>query len=95
MNTAIINVRTNIEIKRQAQLIAKELGISLSSLINGFVRNLVRTKKVEFDLLGEEPSEYMIKALRESEKDFNKRDYHSFDTVDKAVEFLEKNIDEN
>jgi DNA-damage-inducible protein J len=93
MNTAVINIRTDVEIKKQAQMIAKELGISLSSLINGFVRNLVRTKRVEFDLIEERPSEYMIKTLRESEADFDKGDYNSFDSADKAVGFLEKNID--
>jgi len=90
MSTAVINIRTDLKVKKQAQAIAEELGISLSSLINGFVRNLVRTKRVEFDLLEERQSEYMVKALKESEEDYKKGNYFSFNNVDEAVEFLDK-----
>lgn len=68
MNTAVINIKTNPQIKAKAQKVAEELGFSLSSLINGYLRHLVKTKTVHFNT-SEEPSEYLIQAIKESEKD--------------------------
>ena len=68
MNTAVINIKVEPTIKKQAQKLAEELGLSLSGLINGYLRTLIRTKTVTFSL-SEEPSDYLIQALKESEKD--------------------------
>ena len=68
MNTAVINIKTNPEVKAKAQKIAEELGFSLSSLINGYLRSLVKTKAVHFNT-SEKPTDYLIQALKESEKD--------------------------
>jgi len=69
MNTAVINIKTNPKVKSQAQKIASELGFSLSSLLNGYMRHLIKTKTVYFSAKAEEPSEYMIEVLKESEAD--------------------------
>jgi len=50
MNTAVINIRTDINVKTQAQQLAEEMGLSLSALINGLIKQTLRTKKIEFDL---------------------------------------------
>jgi antitoxin component of RelBE/YafQ-DinJ toxin-antitoxin module len=49
---------------------------------------------VEFDLVEERPNEYMIKALKESEEDYRKGDYHSFAKTSDALAFLDKMIEE-
>lgn len=69
MNTAVVNVKVDPMVKKSAQKIARELGISLSGLINGYLRQLIRTKTVTFSTNREIPSDYMIKALKESEED--------------------------
>lgn len=69
MNTAVVNIKTDPGIKNEAQKIASELGFSLSSLLNGYMRHLIKTKTVYFTAKGEEPSEYLIEALKESEDD--------------------------
>lgn len=69
MNTAVINIKTDPKIKSQAQQIASDLGFSLSSLLNGYMRHLIKTKTVYFTSKSEEPSEYLIKALKESDAD--------------------------
>jgi addiction module RelB/DinJ family antitoxin len=95
MNTAIINIKTDPKIKKKAQSIASELGFSLSSLINGYLKQLVKTKAVNFSLVDEEPNEYMIQALRESEEDRRSGRYKSFDSADEALVFVDKIIDED
>ena len=91
MNTAIINIKTDPKVKAKAQRIASELGFSLSALINGYLNQLVRTKTIHFSVLEEEPSEYMIQALKESEEDKRRGRYSSFDS-DKALEYLDNII---
>lgn len=70
MNTAVINIKTNPTTKAKAQEVAAELGLSLSSVINGFLKQFVRTKKVTFST--EEPSEYLIQAIKQAEENLKK-----------------------
>ncbi len=88
MRTAIINVKTDPEIKIQAQTIAADLGFSLSSLINAFLKNLTRTRAVTFSAT-EEPSDYLIQALKESEEDrLAGRTSPTFDNADDSIAWL-------
>ena len=95
MNTAVINIKTDVRVKTQAKKIASELGFSLSALINGYLNQLIKTKVVHFSALDETPSEYMIQALRESENDRRKGDYRSFKTSDEALDFVDEMINDS
>ena len=67
MNTTVINIKTNPEVKSKAQAIAEELGLSLSAVINVLLKQFVRTKTINLDLNREEvPSPYLKKMLKES-----------------------------
>lgn len=89
MNTAVINIRTDARVKSEAQKTAEKLGFSLSSLINGFLKSLIKTKTVHF-AVKEEPSEYLIKALKESEEDIKAgRVSPTFDNVEDALKWLD------
>ena len=92
MNTAVINIKTDPKIKAKAQGVASELGLSLSAIINGYLNNLVRTKTVYFSV--EEPSEWMIKRMRESEADRKAGRVVSFENPEKALQYLDKLIDD-
>lgn len=90
MYTSVINIKTEPETKRKAQLIAAEIGVSLSGLINAYLKRLVRTKKVEFDV-GEEPSPYLIKAMKQA--DLARKSGKAspiFQTGEEAVKWLEE-----
>jgi len=91
-NTAVINVKVNPELKVQAQNLAEELGFSLSSLVNACLKQIVRTRIVSFDA-SEEPSEYMIKALKESKADIKAGRVVSFESGKEALKYLDKLID--
>lgn len=90
MNTAVINIKTEVETKRKAQQLAQAIGVSLSALINAHLKQLVRTQKVAFDL-NEEPSEYLIKTIRQAEKNLKKgKGSPVFDNADDAIKWLHK-----
>ena len=95
MRTVVINIKTHSQVKAKAQKIASQLGFSLSSLINGYLNQLIRTKTIHFSTLEEIPSEYMIQALRESQEDRKKKRYKSFESTDDALTFVDRIINED
>lgn len=88
MQTTVINVKTNPKTKKEAQKLAADLGLSLSALINGLLTQVVRTKTVTFSV-SEEPSEYMIQALKESAEDIKNGRVTSFENPEDALKFLD------
>ena len=91
MNTAVINIKTDPKIKKQAQVIADELGLSLSTLVNTYLRQFVRTQKVELTL-NEEPSDYLIKSLKQSKEDIKNGRVTSFKNPEEMFSYLDKLI---
>lgn len=88
MNTAVINIKTEPETKQKAQKVASEIGVSLSSLINAYLKHLVKTRRVEFTL-SEEPSDYLVKVLKQAEKNYKAgKSSPTFDNADDAIEWL-------
>ena len=88
MNTAVINIRTQPDIKKAAQQVADDLGMNLSVLINGFLKNLIKTKTISL-ADSEEPSQYLIDSLKEAEEDIRAgRVSPLFDNADDAIAWL-------
>lgn len=50
MTKTIINIRADKDVKVKAQKVAKRLGLPLSTVINGYLREFVRTETVHFSL---------------------------------------------
>jgi len=46
----VINIKTEKEIKKDAQRIAKNLGLSLSAVVNAYLKQFVRNKEVHFSI---------------------------------------------
>lgn len=92
MNTASIFVKTDPRVKEEAKKTAEELGFSLSSIINAFLRQFVKTKTINFSALSEEqPSDYLIEALKKSEEDIKRgRVSPDFHDTKEAIEWLNK-----
>ena len=91
MNTAVINIKTQPEVKAQAQRVARDLGLSLSALINAFLKQFVKTKKVTFSLNHEIPNKRTIAILKQAEKNYKKGNTSpAFKTGKEAVAWLEK-----
>lgn len=89
MNYSIVNLKIDPKLKREAQLVAEEIGVPLSTLLKSYIKQLIRTKKVIFDV-SEEPSEYLIKSLAEAEKD-REKGYVSpaFTNTKEAIKWLD------
>ena len=44
----VIHIKADKEVKENAQMIAKQLGLTLSDIINAALRNFIRTREVIF-----------------------------------------------
>jgi len=89
MNTAVINIKIQPSLKKEAMRVADDFGLSLSALINGLLKQVVRTKTVTFNA-NEEPSDYLVKALKESKEDIkNGRVSPAFNNAEDAIKWLE------
>lgn len=91
MSYAVVVTKVDPQTKKQAQEIAKELGISLSAVIKRFLRQFIRTKSVTFSMEDEIPNEATRKILHKAELNW-KKGKHSplFKTGEESVAWLEK-----
>lgn len=90
MNTVVINIKTEPQIKEKAQKVASEMGLTLTAVINRYLKHFVETKEITF-YGEEEPSPYLIKAMKQAKKDLETgKTSPAFDNAEDAIKWLEK-----
>jgi addiction module RelB/DinJ family antitoxin len=88
MQTAVVNIKIDPEVKKEAQKIAQELGFSLSAVLTGFIKTFIREKSINFSL---EPkySDYFNKSMKQSEEDIkNGWVSPTFDNIEDEIAWL-------
>ena len=65
MSATNLNIRTDKEIKNQAEEIFNELGLNMTTVINMFLRTVVREYGIPFELKLDVPQETAAEAFRE------------------------------
>lgn len=92
MSYEVISIKIDPLTKRQAQKLSDKLGLSLSAVLKGFLKQFIRTKTITFSAeTNEEPSEYLIKAMKQAEKDWKAgKGSPVFKTGEEAVAWLDK-----
>ena len=93
MNTASILIKTDPKVKESAQKTAEEMGISLTSVINRYLKHFIQTRSITFTVEDETPTQYMIDSLKQSEKDFKAGRYISFDSPREELAYLNREIE--
>ncbi len=88
MNSTIINIKTDPKIKKEAKKITAEMGLTLSGAINGFLRQLIRSKTVLFTLNENAPSDYLLSSIKESEKEKEIGNFILLRAIKKQLSFL-------
>lgn len=89
MNTAIVNIKIESALKEKAQKLASDMGLTLTAVINRYLKDFVATKKITF--YEEQPSTYLIKAIKKSEKDIKEGKVSpAFNNAEDAITWLNK-----
>lgn len=81
--TAILNVRTDVATKRAAQRAAREIGVSLSTVIHARLREFAAHPRVELI-----PNARTRRAINTARKEVREGKGRSFDSVAKLLEDL-------
>lgn len=68
----VINIKTEKEIKREAQKVAQELGFSLSAIINAQLRQLIKEKETYFSVTPK-MTLYLEKVVNQAREDYKNR----------------------
>jgi addiction module RelB/DinJ family antitoxin len=90
MNThTILNIKTDKKLKADAQKIAGELGVPLSTVMNAFLKQFVRDKEITFSANEYRPTPYLIRLIEEAQKEYEAGETAGpFDTVDDFFKHL-------
>lgn len=64
----LLTIKTDRSIKETARLVAEEIGVPLSTVINAFLKQFVRDREVSFSA-SYNPSPYLRSVIEESEKE--------------------------
>ncbi len=89
--TTVIHIKADKEVKENAQEIARNMGLSLSAVINASLRNFIRTRELIFSDVPVMTPE-LEKLLDTVEKDIkhNRNLSPTFKNMDEAIKYLEK-----
>lgn len=88
---AVINLKTDPELKKLAAKAADKLGISVSAVLNNELRRFATEQSVTFDV-PEVPNAKTAKQMATSRKEIEAGDYYSFESNEKALEFLAREL---
>mgnify|MGYP000344747228 FL=1 len=87
---SVINIKTDKRIKENAQKIAKDIGLSLSDVINASLRNFIRTREVYFSTIPRMTPEFE-RLVGKINKDIKKKKNlsPSFSSSEKINDYLD------
>ena len=89
MATTNLNIRTDKEIKDQADRIFSELGLNMTTAINMFLRTTIRENGIPFSLKLDVPNEITAAAIEEGRRiasNNSVKGYTSMDDLKAALE---------
>lgn len=64
-----VNIRVDEEVKKEAEGLFEEMGVNMSSAVNMFLRQVIRTRGIPFEVTAKKDdfyNPYNLKVLRES-----------------------------
>ena len=89
MSTTNLNIRTDKDIKDQAEAIFNELGINMTTAINMFLRATIREYGIPFELKLEVPIDITAAAIAEGRKMINDPSAPRYTSLEALKEALE------
>ena len=90
MANSVITIKIDPETKRAAQDLAADAGLTISGLVNSYLKQVVATRHIDL-LIPQQMTAKMEKLLDEAEKDIAAgRVIGPFKSADEAIEALKK-----
>ena len=90
-NTTNLNVRVDGMLKKEADMLFKDLGLNMSTAINMFLIKCVKTASIPFEISEPKPSRSLKKALKEADDMVKHPEkYKSYNNIEEIFEDLDK-----
>ena len=91
MSYAVVVTKVDPQTKKEAQKTAAQLGVPLSLVIKGFLKQFIKTKTVVFSVQEEIPNEYFRQTLAKARKNWREgKTSPVFDNIKDNLKWLEK-----
>lgn len=88
MKTAVLNVKVDEQVKKQAQVVASSFGIPLSTLVNAYLNELAITGQIHFSAV-EIMTPKMEKLIEQAEKEIKAGEVSGpFNTAEESIAYL-------
>lgn len=87
----VLNVKTDVDVKRRAKLLAEHLGIPLSTVVNVYLKNFIETGVFHVEREPQLRSEVIVrlnKSIDDARKEKNMSP--TFNTAEDAIAWLDK-----
>lgn len=89
MATTNLNIRTDKEIKDQAEKIFNELGLNMTTAVNIFLRTVIHEHGIPFKLKLEVPNNTTVSAIEEGRKMMKNPSSPRYSSIDALKEALD------
>ena len=89
MATTNLNIRTDKEIKEQAEQIFSDLGLNMTTAVNMFLRSTIRENGIPFDLKLEVPNEVTTATIEEGRRIASDPDVKGYTDISELKAALE------
>ena len=83
-----VTIRTDADVKRQAQRIFSALGVDMSTAINAFLRQVIYRNGFPFDVRLDVPNKVTREAMAEGERMLKRSNTKTFANVEELFEDL-------
>ena len=89
MSATNLNIRTDKDVKEQAEQLFAELGLNMTTAINLFLRTDIRKHGIPFDLYLDVPNETTVAAIEEGKKLLNDPSSPKYSSMEELKAALE------
>lgn len=89
-NTTNFSVRMDSDLKRECEALYSELGMTLTTAINVFLRQSLRTGGLPFEVRMEKPNKETIAAMLEAERIAKDPSVKRYSDVEEALKELKR-----
>lgn len=87
--STVLNVKIDPKVKIKARRVADKLGLSLSGVVNVYLREFVRSEALSVSLHNEQPSPRLISAIRSAERDRKAGKLIHFSSGQEALRYID------
>lgn len=82
--SSTITVRVDDKVKKEAGMVFKTIGLDMSTAINVYLKQVIRSNGIPFSLTADMPNSVTLQAIKAAEHD----DMVSFSSIDELMEDL-------